>query len=253
MNALRKFIVGKRVASAVFNKGLIGKMICKFRPPDTTLIALKRAHTNADSRILDVGSGVGVFLYKLNLAGFRHLTGVDPFIEEDIVYSSNCTIVKGTIHDIKGNFDVILFNHSLEHAPDQLKTIHAAQKLLDDNGTCIIRMPTVSSYAYEHYGPNWMQLDPPRHLFLHSIDSLKLLLEKANLKLVDVVYDSTSSQFWVSEQLQRDIPFNSPKSYSVNPNKSIFSKKDIERYKELTKELNKNKQGDQAVFYIKKQ
>jgi len=253
MHALKKFLVAKKVASEVFDKGLIGKVICRFRPPNTSLIALKRTHININSKLLDVGSGIGFLLYKLKIAGFRHLTGVDPFVKEDIVYSPNFIIVKGTIHDIEGSFDLILFNHSFEHIPDQLETLMAVQKLLDDKGTCIIRMPTVSSYAYEHYGSNWVQLDPPRHLFIHSIYSLKLLLEKTNLKLVNVVYDSNNSQFWGSEQYQRDIPLNSPKSYSVNPNESIFSKKDIKRYTEWSRELNENKQGDQAIFYIEKQ
>ena len=253
MHALKKFLVAKKVTSVVFDKGLIGKVIFRFHPPNAALIALKGAHINIDSKLLEVGSGTGSLLYKLKIAGFRHLIGVDPFVKEDIVYSPNCIIVKGTIHDINGNFDLILFDHSFEHIPDQLETLMSVQKLLDDKGSCIIRMPTVSSYAYEHYGPNWVQLDPPRHLFIHSINSLKLLLEKAHLKLVNTVYDSTKFQFWGSEQYQRDIPLNSPKSYSVNPNESIFSEKDMNKYTEWSRELNEKKQGDQAIFYIEKQ
>lgn len=253
MHALKKFLVAKQVNSVVFGKGLIGKVICMFRPPDAALIALKRTHIDIDSKLLEVGSGTGYLLYKLKIAGFRHLTGVDPFIKKDITYSPNCVIFKGTTQGIDGSFNLILFDHSFEHIPDQLETLMSVQKLLENKGTCIIRMPTASSYAYEHYGPNWVQLDPPRHLFIHSIHSLKILLEKAKLKLVNVVYDSTKFQFWGSEQYQRGIPLNSPKSYSINPNESIFSKKDMNKYTKWSIELNENKEGDQAVFYIEKQ
>jgi len=251
-NPLKKFLVAEKIAFEVFDKGLIGRVICRFYPANASLVALRRVRINTNSKVLDVGCGTGSLLYQLKIAGFRDLTGVDPFIKQGIVYSPNFTIFKGTIHDMEGCFDLIIFNHSFEHIPDQLETLRCVAKLLKDEGTCIIRMPTVSSYAWKHYGANWVQLDPPRHLFLHSIRSLKLLLEKTNLKLNDVVYDSTEFQFWGSEQYIRDIPLKSPKSYSVNPNESIFSKEEMKRFRDRARELNKKRQGDQAVFYIEK-
>ncbi len=40
------------------------------------------------SRILDVGCGTGVLLYSLSNLGFRHLLGVDKFIDRDIQYAN---------------------------------------------------------------------------------------------------------------------------------------------------------------------
>ena len=251
-NPLKKFLVAKKVVFEVFDKGVIGRIICRFYPTNTSLVALRRARTNTKFKVLDVGCGAGSLLYQLKIAGFTDLTGVDPFIKQDIVYSPNFTIFKGTIHDMDGSFDLIIFNDSLEHIPDQLETLRSVAKLLTNEGTCVISMPTVSSYAWKHYGANWVQLDPPRHLFIHSICSLKLLLEKANLKLTDVVYNSTEFQFWGSEQYVRDIPLKSPKSYSVNPKESMFSKEEMKRFRDRARELNEKRQGDQAIFYVEK-
>ncbi|MFB0523007.1 MAG: methyltransferase domain-containing protein, partial [Candidatus Bathyarchaeia archaeon] len=242
----------KKYVFEAFGKGLIGRVICNFYPINTSLVALRRVRINTNSRVLDVGCGTGTLLYQLEALGFRDLTGVDPYIKDDTTYSPTFKVFKGTIHDMDGSFDLIIFSHSFEHIPNQLETLRFAARLLKDKGTCVIGMPTVSSYAWKHYGVNWVGLDPPRHLFIHSIRSLTLLLLKANLRLTDVVYDSTEYQFWGSEQYVRDIPLKSAKSYYVNPNQSIFSKQEIKRFRETARELNKKKQGDQASFYIEK-
>jgi SAM-dependent methyltransferase len=251
-NPLKKFLVAKKVVFEVFDKGVIGRIMCRFYPINASLVALRRARTNTKVKVLDVGCGTGSLLYQLKIAGFTDLTGVDPFIKQDIVYSPNFTIFKVTIHDMDGSFDLIIFNDSLEHIPDQLETLRSVAKLLKNEGTCVISMPTVSSYAWKHYGANWVQLDPPRHLFIHSICSLKLLLEKASLKLTDAVYNSAEFQFWGSEQYVRDIPLKSSKSYSVNPKESMFSKEEMKRFRDRTRELNEKRQGDQAIFYVEK-
>jgi len=160
---LKKFLAAKKYAFEAFGKGLIGRVICRFYPINTSLVALRRVHINANSRVMDVGCGTGTLLYQLEALGYGDLTGVDPYIKEDITYSPTFKVFKGTIHDMDGNFDLIIFSHSFEHVPDQLETLRSVARLLKDKGTCVIVMPTVSSYAWKHYGVNWVQLDPPRH------------------------------------------------------------------------------------------
>jgi hypothetical protein len=115
-----------------------------------------------------------------------------------------------------------------------------------------VGMPTTSSYAWKHYGVNWVQLDAPRHLFLYSIESMKRLAEKADLVLDEIIYNSSDFQFWGSEQYLRDIPLLSDRSYGVNPSQSIFSDNQINEFKQKAKKLNLLNQGDQAAFYLKK-
>jgi hypothetical protein len=116
----------------------------------------------------------------------------------------------------------------------------------------VIRIPTVSSYAWKHYGVNWVQLDAPRHFYLHSLESMRFLVEQAGLKLSEVVYDSTAFQFWASEQYALNIPLYDDRSYAVSPKRSYFTKEQIAAFEKRASELNRTNLGDQAAFYLRK-
>ena len=145
-----------------------------------------------------------------------------------------------------------MVHHSLEHIMDQESTIKKAASLLSDTGTLLIRIPVVSSFAWKYYNVYWVQLDAPRHFFLHSIFSIKLLAEKCGLKLHSHNFDSDCFQFWGSEQYIRNIPLRSETSYAVSRRKSIFSKKQISLFSKKADYLNSISQGDQVSFYFKK-
>ena len=249
---IKKFLITKRDLYAATGSCLIGKLLHQFMP-HSKIHTLQKAGINKNSRILDVGCGAGHLLHSLQEAGFNNLLGIDPFNAEDIHYDNGLNIEKKSIHDMQqGDWDLIMFHHSFEHVADQVETLSKAASLLKSGGTCLVRVPTASSWAWKHYGVNWVQLDAPRHLFLHSIDSMKLLSEKVGLKMKEVVYDSFAFQFWGSEQYLKDIPLNDERSYAVNPDKSLFSKDDIAAFEKRSVELNQQQQGDQAAFYLVK-
>jgi len=154
------------------------------------------------------------------------------------------------IQKVEGSWDLILFHHSLEHMPDQLETLKAASKLLTRNGVCLANLPTVSSYAWKKYRTSWVQLDAPRHFFLHSVKSLSILAEQAKLSLKGFFYNSTAFQFWGSEQYLKGVPLCSRRSYLENPSNSIFSRSQIKAFERKAKELNLIGQGDAAAFYF---
>ena len=252
VTGLKKFLINKRDLYAATGSCFLGKLIHQFMP-HSKIHTLQKAGITKASRILDVGCGAGHLLHSLQEAGFTNLLGIDPFNAEDIQYDNGLKIEKKSIHEMQqGDWDLIMFHHSFEHVADQVETLAKAASLLKTGGTCLVRVPTASSWAWKHYGVNWVQLDAPRHLFLHSIASMKLLSEKVGLKMEHVVYDSFAFQLWGSEQYEKDIPLNDERSYAVNPDKSPFSKDDIANFEKRSIELNKNNQGDQAAFYLKK-
>ena len=246
-------LLAKRLRNhyAIFNKGVIGKLIYGYFPYDS-LRSLSRIKLTKDPKILDVGCGSGNLLYALKKLGFKNLLGVDPYIEKDINYQNGLDILKKTVHEISGEYDLIMFHHSFEHISDPVETLCSVQKLSAPNGICLIRIPIIDSWAWENYGANWVQIDAPRHLFLHSRKSMDIIAQKAGFKIKEIICDSTEFQFWGSEQYKRDIPLNSENSYSVNPSKSIFSKREIRIFKEKAKKLNSESRGDQVAFYLKK-
>ncbi len=251
-NRLRTLLIALRDGSAVTGRGLIGKFLARFFPPNSALPSLAWLQADRSARILDVGCGSGLMLNALGGLKFRNLLGVDPFLPADVEYANGVKLVKATIHDISGEFDIITLHHSFEHLSDPEPTLMAVNALLAPGGHCIIRLPVSSSFAWKHYGVNWVQLDPPRHFYIHSVESMKILAQRAGLEVVRVTYDSTAFQFWASEQYARDIPLYDDRSYLVSPVNSIFSKEEITTFERRAEELNSAELGDQAVFYLKK-
>jgi len=206
---------------------------------------------HSQSRILDVGCGAGKLLLKLAKKGFRHLEGVDPFISAAITYSNGVQIYKNEIWDIARDddkshtFDLVMMHHSLEHIPDQHRTFSAAHDLLDENGVLLIRVPLSCSWAWEHYRENWVQLDAPRHLYLHSITSMQVLALKHGFTLQDVHFDSTQFQFTGSERYLRNIPL------AEKEEDEVFGSQELREYRLKADQLNKDGTGDQACFIFK--
>jgi SAM-dependent methyltransferase len=242
----------QRDRCSVLNRGLWGRLIRLFHPEDDDMASLSRLKLNQKKRIVDVGCGTGFLLYFLKEAGFENVLGVEPHIERDIQYPNGLTIKKAHVHELDAEQDIVMFHHSFEHLPNPIETLEKVHRLLPSGGTCLIRIPLVSSEAWEKYGPNWVQLDAPRHFFLYSIKSLKVLAEKTKFNIKEIVYDSNEFQFWGSQQYLKNIPLMAENSYGRNPAKSIFSEAEIKTYKEMAHKLNLESRGDQAVVYMEK-
>ena len=233
------------------NNNPFGKFLLKIFDPGF-LEKIKKTNVSFDSKILDVGSGNGLRLVGLARNGFTNITGIDPFIEEDIFYDNGIKIFKKNIFELEGKFDMIMLNHALEHMEEPLTVMNEINRLLNPGGTALIRIPIANSYSWRKYGVNWVALDPPRHLFLHTPKSIKILADKSGFELTSIMYDSTAYQFWGSEQYLKDIPMRDERSYYENSQNSIFTKDQIEQYEIKAKELNAKGEGDAACFYLKK-
>jgi cyclopropane fatty-acyl-phospholipid synthase-like methyltransferase len=225
----------------VFNHGVLGTLVSKLSP-NKKLAPLAKVGLTRESRILDVGCGDGWRLYALREIGFRNVLGIDPYIQHDIDYENGVRVLKQTINDITGEWDLIMYHHSFEHVSDPVKDLQAASKLLPLGGCCLIRVPTVSSFAWEEYRENWVQLDAPRHYTLPSVEGMNILAAKTGFLVQDVVFDSTKDQFQGSELYKRGLPLAS--------GDTTFTACQIKRWKRQAKKLNKENRGDQAAFYL---
>jgi SAM-dependent methyltransferase len=212
---------------------------------------LRRAGVAYDSPILDVGCGRGRLLHALHLDGFRNLTGLDPFVPRDLHYDNGIRVYRRSLGEMEGRYDLIMMHHSFEHMADPVGVLESVARLLADQGRVLVRIPLASSYAWRHYGVDWVQLDAPRHFYLHSRKSMSLLVDKVGLEIDEVVYDSYDLQFWGSEQYRRGIFHRSPQSHGENPKKRVFSRREIRRFRRLSRKLNREEDGDAACFYLK--
>ena len=144
-----------------------------------------------------------------------------------------------------------MLNHSFEHMLNPLSVLKALKKLISERGTILIRIPIVA-YAWQKYKTDWYGLDAPRHFFLYTQKSFRILCEQTGFHIKKTIYDSSDMQFWASEQYQKNIYLESQKSYLNSKKNSIFTNIDIEKYRIKAAKLNKEEQGDSASFYLSK-
>lgn len=223
----------------------------KGRAQRLALAWLKAASQGPDARILDVGSGSGAFLGRLYQSGFKDLTGIDPHLTQDIQYAPGFKVCCQSLEELRGTYDFISIQHTLEHVLDPLQALRDCRRLLAPGGTLLIRIPVMGKRAWQIYGADWIQIDAPRHLFVPSEAGLGLLAEKAGLSVERTVFDSHAGQFWGSEQHRRGIALWDPDSYAVNRRASVFSWATIMGYRLRSKWLNWRGLGDQACFYLR--
>ncbi len=250
--------MGARLAGGYLTqgKGLAGKLMLKYKPwiadhfPPS--MRAKCLGLDRDSRILDFGSGGGHLLQTLHYFGFRDLSGADAFIQDDVEYDTGVKVYKKRLSELEPSYDLIMLHHAFEHVSDPFGTLVQLHRLIAPEKYCLIRIPIVN-FAWEKYEINWVQLDPPRHLFLYTEQALIDLAEKAGFVVDEVIYDSTAMQFWGSEQYVMDIPLNDSRSENIPDNQnSVFDRTQIELWQRQADELNTQRRGDQACFYLRR-
>ena len=212
---------------------------------------LKKGNVQFDDKILDVGCGSGSLLRSLNKIGFTNLTGIDPFNDKDL-FLGDIKIYKKNLFEMEGEYDFIMLNHVFEHLDEPQKVIKKLYDLLDNGKYLLIRTPVMNTYAWNTYKTDWMSLDAPRHLIIHTVKSMQLLCDMPGFKLDDVVFDSTEDGLVGSEQYKKDVALTEQESFFSNRKTGLFSKQEIDDLKKIAKEKNTIRDGDQAAFYLYK-
>jgi SAM-dependent methyltransferase len=212
---------------------------------------VKNTKVQPEDSILDVGCGNGSLLTQLFKMGFTNLTGIDPFLNEGHDYGA-IKIYKKELHELNENFDLIMMHHSLEHMFDPLKALQKAFSLLNKNRYLLVRIPVMGNYGWQHYKTYWCGLDAPRHIFIPSEKGMKMLAAAAGFEIEKVEYDSNNYVIWCSEQYLKGIPLHASESWSVNRDKSLFTKEKIKEFQQKIMTENKKNNGDTAAYYLKK-
>lgn len=220
---------------------LLGRLL-RWRFPNPALQATLKLTQSRAARILDVGCGGGTLLRALADLGFENLHGVDPLITARQT-QGGVHLLPGELKDVRGEFDVIMFHHSLEHMPDQAGMLAEARKRLAAGGQVLVCIPTVDSIAFETYGHHWGQLDAPRHLYLHSHRSIEQLAQAAGFTVAALYCNSQPMQFWASE-MHRD-------GHALNASVQGRYKRMRRRFfSELAEWVNDAGRGDQIVLHL---
>ena len=104
-------------------------------------------------------------------------------------------------------FDRIVFWHALEHLHRINESLARARELLKPGGQLVIAVPNLQSDDARRYGPNWIALDAPRHLWHFTPATLRKLLEKHGFSVLEFGrwIPDTLYNVWYSEKLERTI------------------------------------------------
>jgi SAM-dependent methyltransferase len=245
---LEAVIEHRWAAYAHGKSSLTGWLVDRWLGPHVTMTAIRRARIPLDARVLDVGCGAGWLIRDMKLFGYRNVSGIDPYIKSDVRGSDGVVVLKRSLKEMTGEFDVVMLHHSFEHIADQAGALKEIRRLLRPAGRVLIRVPITDSFAWKHYGVNWVHLDAPRHLFLHSPTSLRLLAEQCGLHVTELTYEGNASQFIGSEQYAKDIALvDQRKGGAMRRLHGLWLAR---QYRARAEELNRDAQGDWGCFEL---
>lgn len=199
-------------------------------------------------KILDVGCGSGVWLFRKALAGWGNLYGCDPFLERDMHYGDRVHIKKCSIHEMEGeaSYDEIRMGDVFEHMADPIKALQSAARLLKSGAVLAMDIPIFPNIAFDMFGAYWFQIDAPRHLFLHSKRSLEYLEKQSGLKIIKIEYDSDYSQIFRSFFYSMGVSF-----YEITQEmfSQYFDEEAKQNMMKTTWQCNRAEYGDHAKIY----
>jgi 2-polyprenyl-3-methyl-5-hydroxy-6-metoxy-1,4-benzoquinol methylase len=145
---------------------------------------------------LDVGSGTGSFVNEMKQNDWK-VTGLEP--DEDArktahtLYDLELTDSREFYKLVAESFDAITLWHVLEHVHDLSAYVQQLKKLLNKKGKLFIAVPNYTSLDSKIYKEFWAAYDVPRHLYHFSPASMKWLMEKNGLTIIQhkpMWYDS---------------------------------------------------------------
>lgn len=139
-------------------------------------------------RLLDVGAGSGRFIAAAIGMGWKaEALDIGPSVcrvGETLGIRTYQGALEHVARGMESAFDLISFNHVLEHLPDPLATLLAARELLSNGGVIRIQIPLWRPSFARLFGPYWSPIDLPRHRFQYRPSDLRRLAARAGLGCV---------------------------------------------------------------------
>jgi 2-polyprenyl-3-methyl-5-hydroxy-6-metoxy-1,4-benzoquinol methylase len=148
-------------------------------------------------RVLDVGCGAGDLLAHFATRGWETY-GLDPGeAAVEAAARRGAKVHQGTLADQpwdEGSFQLVTFNHALEHISEPIETLRAASRLLTPGGQLAIAVPNWACWQRRYLFRNrWSALDLPRHLQHFSPRALTRIAALLELEPVAVGTTSTTA------------------------------------------------------------
>lgn len=239
-----------------FNRSFIGRVLARVRPCPTNHLS-RNVRLRQDMSILEIGCGSGEMLHELGDLGIRRLAGIDPYIEQEILFDNGAVIYRSTIDNLPPKlngekFDLLIFNHSIEHSLTPLSDLRIAKQLLSNDGKILIRLPISGSLIANTYKGDWWSLDAPRHIYIFSRKSMSMIADKLGLKVTNIHFEGTIDDFIASEQHKLGVRLLSENSYVKTKDFSRFEKTQLAAWATEIDQQNALGTAAQAGFILER-
>jgi len=133
-------------------------------------------------RLLEVGFGGGETLMEMSRLGWE-VQGVDPDpVAVEAARARSLNVRCGSLEEQKypdASFDAIVMGHVIEHVHDPERLLRECRRILRPGGQLSIVTPNAASWGHQRHHSDWLHLDPPRHLHVFSVWTLRKLVEEA--------------------------------------------------------------------------
>lgn len=153
------------------------------------LIRYLPASSLGNGMLLDIGCGDGEALEILRDLGWQ-VCGVE--IDEQAAVAARkrgIEVHQGTMVDAafpEGSFDAVTSSHVIEHVHDPRAFLIESLRVLRPGGKLVVVTPNMRSRSHLQHGINWRGLEPPRHLVIFSVESLRNLAQAVGLRNISV-------------------------------------------------------------------
>lgn len=145
--------------------------------------------------VLDVGCGNGILTNMLIKKGYSAV-GIEPDLS---IYKKTYKRLKknifyGTLKDFLAHtekkFDVVIYNHVLEHIEDVNKELTLAYSCLREKGIIVVGLPNTNNIIFKLRKKYWEFLLPSEHIWHFNTEQIKNVLFRNKFCAVKVVYSN---------------------------------------------------------------
>lgn len=156
---------------------------------------IKKISGHKSPKILDFGSGKGLFLHFADQQGCE-VKGIESsgpraaYAREYFGLDINSEYyLSGSVFDMK--FDALTLFHVLEHLQNPAELLNnLVRSNLKSGGLLIAEVPNFGSWQSKWAGKSWLHLDLPRHLSHFTDASLAKIVNSSGCRIIKKEYSS---------------------------------------------------------------
>jgi len=176
---------------------LEGQRFNHFVEKARSLLAGLRGHTlrklvAPGGKLLDFGAGSGHFGAAMEKNGYEVISidlGSNKKYETGNPYFS----MKGDrpyLHFPDDSFDAVTLWYVIEHMRSPRKVLEEMRRVLRPGGVLLLAQQNFESFQARVFGPRWLLLDPPRHLYQFSPGNLIQMTKQIGFQYITIRHGS---------------------------------------------------------------